>query len=57
MKISSFQGRNDLKAYIEWEKEVEMVFDYHHYSEENKVKLVVIEVGRIENDNEEKIYS
>ena len=43
MKIPSFQGRNNPEAYLEWEKRVEMVFDYHHYSEENKVKL--IEVG------------
>ena len=43
MKISSFQGGNDLKAYLEWEKKVEMVFDYHHYFEEKKVKLEMVE--------------
>ena len=43
MKIPSFQGRNDLEAYLEWEKKVEMVFDCHHYFEEKKVKLAAIE--------------
>ena len=43
MKIPSFQGRNDPEAYLEWEKKVEMVFDCHHYSEENKVKLEMVE--------------
>ena len=42
MKIPSFQVRNDPKAYLEWEKKVEMVFDCHHYSEEKKVKLATI---------------
>ena len=27
MKISSFQGKNDLEAYLEWERKVELVFD------------------------------
>ena len=43
MKIPVFQRRNDLEAYLEWEKKVEMVFDCHHYSEEKKVKLAVVE--------------
>ena len=43
MKISSFQGRNDLEAYLEWEKKVEIMFDCHHYSEEMKVKLAAVE--------------
>ena len=43
MKIPSFQGTNDPEAYIEWERKVELVFDCHHYSENKKVKLVVIE--------------
>ena len=43
MKISSFQGKNDPEAYLEWERKVELVFDCHNYSENNKVKLFVIE--------------
>ena len=43
LKIPSFQGRNDPNAYLEWERKVELVFDCHHYSEEKKVKLVVVE--------------
>uniref|UniRef100_A0A2N9HVB7 Reverse transcriptase RNase H-like domain-containing protein n=1 Tax=Fagus sylvatica TaxID=28930 RepID=A0A2N9HVB7_FAGSY len=43
MKIPSFQGKNDPEAYLEWEKKVELIFEYHNYSEEKKVKLVVIE--------------
>ena len=43
MKIPSFQKRNDPEAYLEWEKKVDMVFDCHHYSEEKKVKLAVVE--------------
>ena len=42
IKIPSFQGRNDPEAYLEWEKKVEMAFDCHHYSEENKVKLEMV---------------
>ena len=43
MKIPSFQGKNDPEAYLEWERKVELVFDCHHYSEDKKVKLAVIE--------------
>ena len=43
MKIPSFQGRTDPEVYLEWEKRIELVFDCHNYSEEKKVKLVVIE--------------
>ena len=43
MKISSFQGKNDPEAYLEWEKKVELIFECHSYFEEKKVKLIVIE--------------
>lgn len=43
MKILAFQGKNDPKSYLEWEKKVELVFDCHNYSEVKKVKLVAIE--------------
>jgi hypothetical protein len=44
MKIPSFQGKNDLEAYLEWEKNVELIFGCDNYSEEKKVKLAVIEL-------------
>ena len=43
MKVPSFQGKSDLKAYLEWEKKMELVFDCRHYSEAQKVKIAVIE--------------
>ena len=43
MKNPPFQGKNDLEVYLEWERKVEMVFYCHNYSENKKVKLVVIE--------------
>ena len=43
MKILLFQGNSDPKAYLEWEKKMEFVFDCHNYSEAKKVKLAVIE--------------
>ena len=43
MKILIFQGKVDTEAYLEWEKKVESIFDCHHYSEEKKVKLAVVE--------------
>ncbi|KAL6347243.1 hypothetical protein AAG906_013679 [Vitis piasezkii] len=43
MKIPSFQGKNDLEVYLEWEKKVEFIFECHNYSKEKKVKLAVIE--------------
>ena len=43
MTIPPFQGKNDLKAYIKWEKKVERVFVYHRYLEEKKVKLTAVE--------------
>ena len=36
LKILSFQGRNDPKSYIEWEKKMELIFHYLHYTEEYK---------------------
>jgi hypothetical protein len=31
MKIPSFQGRNDPKAYLEWKKKIELIFYCHKY--------------------------
>ena len=43
MKISPFQGRSDPDAYLEWEKRIELVFDWNAYSDKQKVKLAVVE--------------
>ena len=43
IKISSFQGKNDPEAYLEWEKKIKLVFDCHNYFELKKVKLAIIE--------------
>ena len=43
MTIPPFQGKNDLDAYREWEKKVELIFNYPNHSKEKKVKLAVIE--------------
>ncbi|XP_010551211.1 PREDICTED: uncharacterized protein LOC104821896 [Tarenaya hassleriana] len=43
MKIPSFQGRNDPKVYLEWERKTEMVFECHRYSELKKVKMAAAE--------------
>ena len=43
LKIPSFQGKNDLEAYLELEKKVDWIFDCHNYLEAKKMKLVVIE--------------
>ncbi|XP_073016269.1 uncharacterized protein [Primulina eburnea] len=43
MKIPSFHGKSDPEAYLEWEKRVEFVFECHHYSEQKKVRLAVVE--------------
>jgi len=43
LKIPSFQGKNDLEIYLEWEKKVDWIFYCHNYSEAKKVKLIVIE--------------
>ena len=31
LKIPNFQGKNDPKAYLEWEKKVDWIFDCHNY--------------------------
>ena len=44
LKISAFKGKNDPEAYLEWEKQLDWIFDCHNYSEAKKEKkLVVIE--------------
>ena len=43
MKIPQFQGKLDPEAYLEWERKVEHVFEYHNYSEIKKVQLAAVE--------------
>ncbi|XP_075507111.1 uncharacterized protein LOC142543625 [Primulina tabacum] len=43
MKIPSFHEQSDPEAYLEWGKRVEFVFECHHYSEQKKVRLAVVE--------------
>ena len=42
MKILAFHGKNNLEVYLEWEKRVEWIFQFHNYSELKKVKFVMI---------------
>ena len=39
MKLLSFQGSNDLEAYLVWEKKMELIFYYRQYTKEKKVEL------------------
>ncbi|XP_024009250.1 uncharacterized protein LOC112084361 [Eutrema salsugineum] len=43
VRIPSFQGSNDPEEYLEWEKKMELVFNCHEYTEENKVKVAPTE--------------
>ena len=43
LKILNFQGKNDPESYLEWKKKVDCIFDCHGYSEQKKVKLMMIE--------------
>ncbi|KAF1860224.1 hypothetical protein Lal_00037561 [Lupinus albus] len=37
IKVPSFIGKNDPKAYLKWEIKMEKVFDYNFYNEEKKI--------------------
>ena len=43
LKIPTFQGKSDLEDYLEWERKIEMVFECNSYTDEQKVKLAVVE--------------
>jgi hypothetical protein len=47
LKLHVFQRKNDLKAYLEWGKKVDWIFDYHYYREHKKVKLIVIKFYKL----------
>ncbi|XP_058008272.1 uncharacterized protein LOC131182902 [Hevea brasiliensis] len=43
MKIPPFHGKENPDAYMEWKRQVELIFECHNYSEEKKVKLAAVE--------------
>lgn len=42
LTILAFQGKSDPNAYLEWERQVELILDYHWYYKAQKVKLDVV---------------
>ncbi|KAF8112081.1 hypothetical protein N665_0067s0002 [Sinapis alba] len=42
LRIPCFSGTNDLDAFLEWEKKIELVFDCQNYLESKKVRLAAI---------------
>ena len=43
MKIPPFQMINDPDMYLEWERKVDLIFKFHNYSKDKKVKLASVE--------------
>ncbi|XP_071909839.1 uncharacterized protein [Coffea arabica] len=43
MKIPPFQGKSDPDTYLEWESQVELVFDCNDYTDAQKLRLAVVE--------------
>ena len=41
IQMPSFKGKVDVEAYLEWK--VELIFACHHYSKEEKDRLVIVE--------------
>ena len=39
LNVSSFKGRSDPDAYLDWEMKIQHAFSYNDYPEEQKVKL------------------
>ncbi|RDX75841.1 hypothetical protein CR513_44237, partial [Mucuna pruriens] len=52
MSIPKFQGKNDPKVYLKWERKVEQVFDSHNYSEEEKEMKIVMTRANVKEDHE-----
>lgn len=42
MQLLALQGWNDPKAYLEWEKKIELIYNCYNYFEDKKVKLAII---------------
>ncbi|XP_027100922.2 uncharacterized protein [Coffea arabica] len=43
LKIPSIRGKSDPKAYLEWERKIEMIFECNSYTNKQKVKLAAVE--------------
>ncbi|RDY02539.1 hypothetical protein CR513_14011, partial [Mucuna pruriens] len=41
-RCENYLGKNDLEVYLELERKVEHVLDFHNYSEEKKVKIEIV---------------
>ncbi|KAL5191427.1 hypothetical protein HKD37_04G010707 [Glycine soja] len=41
-----FHGKDNVKAYLDWETKVEQIFAFHHISEERKVPLATQDKGK-----------
>ena len=42
LDVSSFKGRSDPGAYLDWEMKIQHAFSYNDYLEEQKVKLAAV---------------
>jgi len=40
--LPHFHGKNDVEIFLDWEMNVEQLFDYYHVSEERKVPLATL---------------
>lgn len=43
IKIPLLKDRNDAETYLEWERKVVLVFHFHNYNEEKKIKLATVD--------------
>ncbi|XP_071917089.1 uncharacterized protein [Coffea arabica] len=43
MQLPTFQGKSDPDVYLEWEKRVELIFDCNDYTEEQQMRLAVMQ--------------
>ncbi|KAL4383885.1 hypothetical protein GQ457_15G019350 [Hibiscus cannabinus] len=41
VSIPTFQGKNDPRAYLDWERKLELVFKCHNYSEQKKANWLL----------------
>ena len=43
LNVPSFQGKSNPEEYLDWERRMELLFSCHDYTEEEKVKVAVVE--------------
>ena len=43
LNVPAFQGRSDPEEFLDWVRKMELLFSCHDYSEEEKVKVAVVE--------------